>query len=162
MGVQNWLTKLKFKTNVPLQNNYTPLTIQVEELLPKDNLCNLQLGTTPKPGAIRGNHLLRFTLPHKYKEKYITQCRRQPCSSNSYARAHWVHALSNKREHPKQTILKDQQVKKGVLEGSIPSSAWYTAFTSHAVMVGVPFIQTEQRSKRIFFWQMDTPPQQPT
>ena len=32
VGVQNWLTKINLKTDVPLENYYTPLNIQVEEL----------------------------------------------------------------------------------------------------------------------------------
>ena len=42
------------------------------------------------------------------------------------------------------------QLKAGVLDGSIPSSAYDTACTSHAGMVGDPFIQTDKRSNKVF------------
>ena len=47
-------------------------------------------------------------------------------------------------------MLTEQHAKHGVLEGSIPSAAWYTACTSHAGLVGDPFIQTNSKSTKIF------------
>ena len=55
VGAHNWLTKLKLKTDVPLRNYYTPLTIKVEELIPTDKLCNVQVRTTLNPVTRRGN-----------------------------------------------------------------------------------------------------------
>ena len=42
------------------------------------------------------------------------------------------------------------QLKSGVLDGSIASAAYDTACTSHAGKVGDPFIQTEERSTKVF------------
>ena len=47
-------------------------------------------------------------------------------------------------------MLTEQQIKHGVLDGSIPSAAWDTACTSHAGLVGDPFIQTNRKSTKIF------------
>ena len=47
-------------------------------------------------------------------------------------------------------MLKYQQVKQGVLAGSIHSAEWDTACTSHVGIVGDPFIQTDQRPNKIF------------
>ena len=43
--------------------------------------------------------------------------------------------------HPLQ--LTEGQLKRGVLNGSIPSAAYNTACTSNAGMEGNPFIQTD-------------------
>ena len=42
------------------------------------------------------------------------------------------------------------QLKAGVLDGSIASAAYDTACTSHAGVVGDPFIQTNERSNKVF------------
>ena len=123
MGVQNLLNRIKFKTNDPLQNYYIPLTSKVEELVPTYNICNLQVGPAHNPSDRRVNRQVRYTLPQQHKEKDSTQFWRQPRSITICDRVHWSHACSNKREHPKKTMMTEQQVKKGVLEGSIPSSA---------------------------------------
>ena len=47
-------------------------------------------------------------------------------------------------------MLTEQQIKHGVLNGSIPSTAWDMACTSHAGLVGDPFIQTNRKSTNIF------------
>ena len=47
-------------------------------------------------------------------------------------------------------MLKEQQVKIGVLEGPVPSAAWDAEFTYHEGMIGDPFIQTKKRSTNIF------------
>ena len=44
-----------------------------------------------------------------------------------------------------QTMLTEQQIKQGVIEGSIPSAVWDTACTSHAGLVGDQFIQTNRK-----------------
>ena len=63
------------------------------------------------------------------------------------------------RRHPRtkskdtkrhQTILTDQQIKNGVLNGSIPSAAWDTSCTSHAGLVGNQFIKKTRKSTNIF------------
>ena len=59
-------------------------------------------------------------------------------------------AHRKKTQNPPQDRLTEQQVKQGVLEGSIPSAAWDTSCTSHDGMLGDPFIQTEHRSTNIF------------
>ena len=46
--------------------------------------------------------------------------------------------------------IKKEQLKRGVLNGSIPSAAYNTACTSHAEMVEDPFIQTNKPSTKIF------------
>ena len=50
---------------------------------------------------------------------------------------------------PLGTITKEQ-LKKGVLNGLIPSAAYETACTSHTGMVDDPFIQTNKPSTKIF------------
>ena len=47
-------------------------------------------------------------------------------------------------------MLTEQQIKHGVLDGSIPSTVWDTACTSHAGLVGDPFIQTNRKSMKNF------------
>ena len=86
---------------------------------------------------------MRFTLPQQHKDKDSTKCRQHPCSITT-------HAHRREIEHPQQPRLIEQQVKQGVLEGSIPSVVWDKACTYHAEMVGDPFIQTYQRSNKIF------------
>ena len=49
-----------------------------------------------------------------------------------------------------QTTLTENQIKHGVLDDSIPSSAWYTACASYARLVVYPFIQTNRNSANIF------------
>ena len=78
VGIHNGLTKLKLKTDVSLQNFYTPLTSQVEELAPTDTLCNLQVGKTQNPGFIRDNCRVRFTLLLQHTDKDISSWRRHP------------------------------------------------------------------------------------
>jgi len=46
--------------------------------------------------------------------------------------------------------LTKQQLKQGVLNGSIPSAAWDTACTSHAGKPDDPFIPTNQLSTKVF------------
>ena len=46
--------------------------------------------------------------------------------------------------------LTEVQLKKGVIDGSIPSAAYDTACTSHAGMEGDLFIPTNQPSTKIF------------
>ena len=149
VDVQNWLTKHSLKTNVHLRNYYILLTSQVEELVLKDKLCNLQVGAIHNPAAIRSIRQVRFILPQKYKDKDSTQWRRLTCSSTSCARTHCIHVHRKRKEHPKQTMLTEQQVKKGVLEGLTPSAAWDTECTPHAEILGEPLIQIEHRSNKI-------------
>ena len=78
VGVQNWITKLKLKIDVPLLKYYTPLTSQVEELAPTDTLCNLQVGKTQNPGFIRDNCRVRFTLLPQHTDKDSASWRRHP------------------------------------------------------------------------------------
>ena len=42
------------------------------------------------------------------------------------------------------------QLKASVLDGSIPSAAYDKSCTSHAGMVVDPFIQTDERSHKVF------------
>ena len=155
VGVQNRWTKLKLKTTVPLQNFYAPLTSQVEELEPVEKLCNLQFYMTHPPEVRRGIRRVRFTLPQKHRYKDSTSWRQ-----NSHRCTSLVHTKNT--ENSPQNRLVEQQVKQGVLEGSIPSAAWDTACKSHEGMIGDPFIQTEKMSKTIFRWKMDNPPCQST
>ena len=46
--------------------------------------------------------------------------------------------------------LTERQLKRGVLDGSIPSAAYDTACTSNALMEGDPLIQTDQSSTKVF------------
>ena len=46
--------------------------------------------------------------------------------------------------------LIEEQLKKGVLDGSIPSAAYDTACTSHAGLEGDLFIPTDQPSTKLF------------
>ena len=50
----------------------------------------------------------------------------------------------------RQTMLTEQNIKHRVLVGSIPSAAWDTECTSHAGLVGDPFIQKNCKSTKIF------------
>ena len=56
----------------------------------------------------------------------------------------------NVPKHASYVHLTGKQLKNGVLDGSIPSAAYYTACTSNAGMFGYPFIQTGQLSTKIF------------
>ena len=47
-------------------------------------------------------------------------------------------------------MLTEHQIKNGVLDGSIPLAAWDTVCTSHAGLVGYPFIQKNCKSTKIF------------
>ena len=47
-------------------------------------------------------------------------------------------------------MLTDQQIKDGVINGSIPSSVWDMACTSHAVLVENPFIKKNCKFAKIF------------
>ena len=49
-----------------------------------------------------------------------------------------------------QTMITEQQIKHGVLDGSITSAAWDTECTYHAGLVGYPFIQKKRKSTNIF------------
>ena len=44
----------------------------------------------------------------------------------------------------------EAELKQGVLNGSITSAAWDTAYTSNAGKMGNPFIQTTQPSTKVF------------
>ena len=46
--------------------------------------------------------------------------------------------------------LTEGQLKKGILDGSIPSAAYDTACTSNAGLEGDPFIPTDQPSTKMF------------
>ena len=50
----------------------------------------------------------------------------------------------------KVRIHTEQDMKEGVLDGCIPSTAYNTACTSNSGMVGDPFIQTGQPSIKVF------------
>ena len=50
----------------------------------------------------------------------------------------------------KERILTEQDLKGGVIDGSIYSDAYDTACTSNAGMVGDPFIQTGQPCTQVF------------
>ena len=54
---------------------------------------------------------------------------------------------------PKQELAKpltEEHLKEGVLNGNIPSASWDTSYTSNAGIIGGPFIQTDEPSKKIF------------
>ena len=72
--------------------------------------------------------MVQFAIPPHHTDKYSAALRRHP--------------RTKKGARHKQTLLTEQQVKRGLLEGVIPSSAWDTVCTYHAGMVGDPFIQT--------------------
>ena len=81
---------------------------------------------------------VRFLLPsgHRNKESSIWRRRpRPPCQAP-----------------PPHTSARfsELQTKLGALNGSILSAAWDTACTSHAGMIGDPFIPTGQKSTKIF------------
>ena len=78
---------------------------------------------------------VRFLLPpgHRNKDSSLWRRRpRPPCHTPI---------------PPKPAQLSEAQTKRGFLNGSIPSAAWDTACTSHAGMIGDPFIPTGQ-----IFW----------
>ena len=60
------------------------------------------------------------------------------------------HPRTKKGARHKKEMLTEQQVKRGVLEGSMPSVAWDTKCTSHAGMVGDPFTETKHMYTKIF------------
>ena len=86
---------------------------------------------------------VRFTLPQHHQEQDRTNWQQIPHIRTSLEHRNNTHNSPHSR-------LTEQQVKQGVLEGSIPSAAWDTAFTSHAGIIGDAFIQTEQRFIKIF------------
>ena len=64
-----------------------------------------------------------------------------------------THALMDAQTSDTNSYLgpmSEEELKKGVLNGSIPSAAYDTACTSHAVMPGNPFIQTNTPSTKVF------------
>ena len=61
------------------------------------------------------------------------------------------HPLTKRKDaQRRQTMLTEQHIKHRVLVGSIPSAAWDTECTSHAGLVGDPFIQTNCKSTKFF------------
>ena len=64
-----------------------------------------------------------------------------------------THALMDAQTADTHTHLgpmSEEELNKGVLNGSIPSAAYDTACTSHSGMPGNPFIQTNTLSKNVF------------
>ena len=138
--MQNGLTsniKLEIST-VDQKNYYTPLTSQVEALETTNRLCSLEVVPTHTPelalerdksrptGARRGNLMVQLPIPQHHTDKDSAEWRRHPCTK--------------KGSRHQNTLLTDQQVKIGVIGGKIPSAAWDKICTSHAGMVGDPFI----------------------
>jgi hypothetical protein len=75
------------------------------------------------------------------KAWWRSPCSRSPTSSK---------AECNTVACTQHIALIEQQLKRGVLNGSIPSAAWDTACTSHAGKPYDPFIPTNQLSTKVF------------
>ena len=88
-------------------------------------------------GVLKGNQRVQFYLPTNHMDKDSAAWRRHPLTKTKDTQRH-------------QTMQTKQQIKHGVLDGSIPSAVWDTTCTSHAVLVGDPSIQTNRKSTNIF------------
>ena len=86
---------------------------------------------------------MRFALPHQHKDKGRTSWKQNPHSHPSLTH-------NNNTDNPPYIWLTKQQVKQGVLEGYIHSADWYTVCTSHKLIIGDIFIQTDKKSTKIF------------
>ena len=73
-----------------------------------------------------------------------------PPSTRSFAQRYCKHSKCEQATTNKDTQYTKHQLKDGVLNVSIPSSAYDTACTSNAGMIGNPFIQTTQKSTKVF------------
>jgi len=172
--------KLTCKTQpLRLHNYFTPLTSQVEALdRPREKICcvtaqtysdvqgNAGGGNTQSHSSIadltkprRKTRKIVFTLPPGHTDKDSKEWRRSPRSRSkpvSFADAQLECArlklaVREPIQQPRpRKPLTEQQLKKGVLNGSIPSAAWDTACTSNAGKIGDPFIPTNQRSTKVF------------
>ena len=155
-------------------NFYTPLTSQVEALaLPPESINSLSLAsqlslplihhlippTNPPmlPTCLaqhstrprRPHRRLTFSLPAAHVDRNSKAWRRSPRSRTP--RRHTV--ARPLRLSPSAALsrpLTEQQLKSGVLDGTIPSAAWDTACTSHAGKLGDPFIPTTKLSSKVF------------
>ena len=78
---------------------------------------------------------VQFALYLQHTDKGSTVWRRQPPTKRG--------------ARHKKMVLKEQQVKIGVLEGSIPSASWDTACKYPAGMVGDQFIQKNRVPPRV-------------
>ena len=70
--------------------------------------------------------------------------------TKSFAQRYWKHAKRKRATTKTYTQYTKQQLKGGVINGSIPSAAYDTACTSNAGMIGNPFIHTTQQSTKLF------------
>ena len=73
-----------------------------------------------------------------------------PSPTKSFAQRYWKHSRCKRATTKTAAKYTKQQLKEGVLNGSIPSDAYDTACTSNAGMIGDPFIQTTQQSTKVF------------
>ena len=73
-----------------------------------------------------------------------------PSPTKSFAQRYWKHAKRKRATTKTDTKYTKQQLKDGVLNGSIPSADYDTACTSNAGMIGDPFIQTTQQPTKFF------------
>ena len=86
-----------------------------------------------------------FALPPLHVDKDSRAWRRNPASRGrtaSFAKAFWANAKAKE--------AREARIKKGVLDGTIPSAAWDTACTSNAGKPGDPFLPTGLKSSKVF------------
>ena len=128
---------------IHLHNYFTPLTSQVEELSSPltDHLCTsweITHDTQHRPYRPQQPKQVYFYLAPSHTDK----------DSRTWTQSEWT-TLAPPRSL-RHLQLHDNQIKQGVLNGSIPSAAWDTACTSNARKVGGPLIPTALQSNKVF------------
>ena len=149
--VVKWKIKHKYSVKpqkLHLHNYWTPLSGQVEE---PESLPPPTHPPTPETlNAINNSpvHSVSFNLPIHHRDKDSSTWRRNPRSRSTYARQHAENSHQKRTRRAKP--LTEAQVKRGVLDGTIPSAISDTGATSSAGLIGDPYIPTGVKSKKLF------------
>ena len=135
----------KIKNIIHLSRRETPLPSQAEEL-ETEQLNNLRMNADVEPPI---NKKVQFNLPPHHVNKNSTAWRKMPRAiRESTARRKWENAKYHRRK--KNSPLNDKDIRRMVLDGTIPSGVSDSGATSTAGRPQDPFIKSNIPSSKVF------------
>ena len=135
----------KIKNIIHLNRRETPLPSQAEEL-ETERLNNIRMNADIEPPIIKK---VQFDLPPNYVNKNSTAWRAMPRAiRESTARRKWENSKYYRRK--KNSPLTDRDIRRMVLDGTIPSGVSDSGATSTAGRPQDPFIKSNIPSNKNF------------
>ena len=140
MDISEWLeanrvTTHKHTTHEHL-NYWTPLTSQVEAL--------------DQPTESSANKKVRFTLPNDHRQTNGWKWRHQEVTRIRNGGRRKNENSTQRKQRRAKSPLTEEQIKAGMLDGTIASAISDTGATSTAGKPNDPFEETDQPSTKVF------------